>query len=153
MAQVHDVVGQQLVVRTGWQIPMPLGMGWGLFEEGKIRDQPIVDPARIARPDPDRPMALDDCERANTSGLGDGPIAMGVVRTLATAIETQAVVRALHAVAEHLAHVQRGKTVRATIGERLDHTLAIAKEHDGLLDDGSAPVSYTHLTLPTIYSV
>ncbi|MNP08429.1 hypothetical protein D3C76_1004970 [compost metagenome] len=138
MTQVHDVVGQQFVVRARRQIPMPLGVGWRLVEEGKIRNQRIVGQARIARPDPDRAMALSDRERADTGGLGDTPIAVGIVRTLATAIKTQAVVRTLNAVADNLAHVQRGKTVRATIGERLDRPLAIAKEHDGLLDDGSA---------------
>jgi hypothetical protein len=57
---------------------------------------------------------------------------------LATALETQAVVRALDAVADNLAHVQRGKTVRATIGERLDRAPAVAKEDHGSFDDGPA---------------
>jgi hypothetical protein len=63
---------------------------------------------------------------------------MGNVRTLAAAIETQAVVRALNAVTDNLSHVQRGKTVRATISQRLDPPLAVAKEDHGLFDDGPA---------------
>ena len=36
------------------------------------------------------------------------------------------------------------------IGKPLDHVLAVGKGHDVV---GVAAVSYTHLTLPTIYSV
>ena len=43
--------------------------------------------------------------------------------------------------------------VHMNVKRRLQRTVIRGNEGDDLLDEGAESVSYTHLTLPTIYSV
>ena len=46
-----------------------------------------------------------------------------------------------------------GGTLQYDVGCLLDEVLSQGKQRNSMLEDGDASVSYTHLTLPTIYSV
>lgn len=133
VAQIHDVIAQQLVVGLGVHVPGIARRRLGRGKKGVIGNQLRVRRRRVAHPDPDSEMALGDRIGFDLGGLGNRAVTMRIVRALAAAVEAQAMIWALHAIAFQLTQMQRSKAMRAAVGDGRDRTVLLAVKHDGLV--------------------
>src|SRR5579862_8966308 len=92
---------------------------------------------RVAHPDPDRAVALNDRVCTDASGFGDRAIAVWVVHAMARAVEPQPVIFALDGVADQLAEMEWSEPVRAPVADRPNHPSAVPEEQNRLFEQGS----------------
>ncbi|MNE36286.1 hypothetical protein D3C81_1532990 [compost metagenome] len=114
MAKVEQVVRNELVLTFDLDVALNAGVALAIVELRPAPQFGLIG-GFVTPPHPYEAIALDQRIAARAGRLGNLALADGVVHTGTLRIETQSVVGAAQIVAKHLAFVQRGKAVGATV--------------------------------------
>src|SRR6266850_3264288 len=143
---VEQVLDQQQIVRLDVQI-VAAEAPFRIVEPVEVLDQAGISLRRVAGPDPDPVVLLDDRVGLHFRRGRDAVLA-GDLHAGARGIELQAVIRAMHDVADQLAHRELRLPMAAAVLERDGLALDRAIQHDRLVEDDAPDHAASDLVIP-----
>lgn len=127
VAQVEDIVCLELVIGLGLQVAVTDGVDVGI-QQWKYRYGRGISKGGITQPNPNHAVALHGRISGDARRLGNDSIAMGITNTSTVASKLESVILALNRIAAMDPQMQRRKTVRASVADRLHASAGVSKK-------------------------